>query len=112
MFESSGEITPPWGTPVTVSRRPLVHHPCLEPQTQQLEHPPIRDPLRHQPQQLLLINRAEIVPNVGLCDPHPPGKEDPDALKACSADRLGRKPYETSKKSASKIGSSTRRAAC
>ena len=30
----------------------------------------------------------------------------------CNADRLGRNPYETSKKSASKIGSNTSLAAC
>ncbi len=56
---------------MTVSRNcPIVHHPCLEPQAQQFEHPPIRDPLGHQRQQLLLVDRAEIVPDVGLRDPH------------------------------------------
>ena len=60
MFESSGEITPPCGVPVTVSpEHPVVHHTRLEPLAQQLEHPPIRDPLRDHPEQPLVIDRAE-----------------------------------------------------
>ena len=64
---------------------PILHHTCTQPQPQQLEHPPNRDPLSHHPQQLLLVNLAEIVPDIGLCDPHPPGdKTGTDALKPSS----------------------------
>ena len=46
MLANSGEITPPWGVPATVSEtHPVDQHPCLQPLAQQLEHPPVRHPL-------------------------------------------------------------------
>ena len=57
MLASSGEITPPWGVPATVSlEHALGHHPRLEPHADQLEHPPVRHPLGHQREQPLLVD--------------------------------------------------------
>ena len=41
---SSGEITPPCGVPATAAHRTVDHHTRIQPQAQQLEHPPIRHP--------------------------------------------------------------------
>ena len=45
MLASNGEITPPCGVPATVAATPLLgQHPASQPRTDQLEHPPVRDP--------------------------------------------------------------------
>jgi site-specific DNA recombinase len=63
-------------------KHPVLHHTRLKPQAQQPQHASIRDPLGDERQQLLLVDRAEVVPNVGLCDPRRPFRErDADALR-------------------------------
>jgi hypothetical protein len=93
MLDSSGENHAALRGPG--DRRPdhsVLHHPCLEPQTQQLDHPPVRHPLSDQTQQLLLVKLAEEVANVGLCDPHPASRErDPDALQCLQRRPAGTK---------------------
>jgi site-specific DNA recombinase len=44
----------------------VFHHPGFEPLPQQLEHPPIRDALRHELEQLLVVDAAEVVAEVGV----------------------------------------------
>ena len=57
MFDNSGEITPPCGVPATVSRNtPSSITPASSHKRTSLQHPPIRDPLGDQRQQLLLID--------------------------------------------------------
>ena len=38
---------------------PVLHHACLQPRPQQLQHPPIPDPLRHQVQELRVVARSK-----------------------------------------------------
>ena len=69
MLDSNGEITPPCGVPATVrSRLPLRHHARLQPQADQLQHPPVRHPPPHLGQQPLMADLAEEVPDVELRD--------------------------------------------
>src|SRR2546430_4368251 len=44
--------------------RAVFHHPGPKPLPQQLEHPPIRDPLRHELHQLLVVDLTEVVPDI------------------------------------------------
>jgi site-specific DNA recombinase len=46
----------------------LRHHPCLQPQADQLEHPPVAHPLGHLSQQPLMADLAEEVADVELRD--------------------------------------------
>ena len=46
--------------------RALVHHPGPEPLPQQLEHAPVRDPLRHELQQLLVVDRPKVVTDIRI----------------------------------------------
>ena len=67
MFDSSGEITPPCGVPASIADlAPVFHHSRSEPLPQQLEHPSVRDAPRHELHQLLVIDAAEVVPDVGV----------------------------------------------
>ena len=69
MLANSGEITPPCGVPATVRcDRPVVHHTRIQPQPDQLEHPPIRHAPPDLDQQPVLVDLAEEVPDVGLDD--------------------------------------------
>ena len=64
---ASGEITPPCGVPATVRDDDAVlHHTCLEPLPQQLEHPPVRDAPSHQLHQLVVVDAPEVVADVGV----------------------------------------------
>ncbi len=47
---------------------PAVHHPCLQPQADQLQHPPVRHPLPHLSQQPIVIDLAEEVADIELRD--------------------------------------------
>ena len=61
---------------------PVLHHPRLKPQPHEPQHPPIRDSLRDERQQPLLVDLPEEVADVGLCDPHRAARErDADALR-------------------------------
>ena len=44
----------------------LFHNPRFEPLPQELQHPPVRDPSCYEPQQLRLIDAAEVVADVGI----------------------------------------------
>jgi site-specific DNA recombinase len=50
--------------------RPLLHtldhHPCLQPQSQQFEHPPIRDPPTHLSEQAFVVDLAEEIGDIEL----------------------------------------------
>ncbi len=54
---------------------PLLHHTRPQPAPQQFEYPPIRDPLSHHPQQLLLIDLAA---RAILPTPRGPAVPDPE----------------------------------
>ena len=45
---------------------PFVHHTCLEPLPHELEHTPVRDSLRDLPEQPLVVDRGEVIADVGL----------------------------------------------
>jgi len=45
---------------------PVHHHPCLQPQADQLEHPPVRHPAGHLGEQPIMIDLAEEVPDIKL----------------------------------------------
>ena len=45
---------------------PVFHHACREPLPQQLQHPPVRDTLADQHQQLGVVDAAEVVADVGV----------------------------------------------
>jgi hypothetical protein len=47
-------------------QHPLLHHTRLQPLPYQLEHPPIRDPLGDLDKQQLVVDRGEVVADVGL----------------------------------------------
>ena len=49
-----------------VAHHPVFHHPGLQPLPHQLEHPPITDPLTHQGEQLVVIDAAKVVLDVGI----------------------------------------------
>jgi len=53
----------------------LIHHTCLEPLADQLQHPPVRDPLSDHREQTLVIDRGKVVPNIGLEHELVPGDE-------------------------------------
>jgi hypothetical protein len=55
----------------------LIHHPCLEPLADQLDHPSVRDPLSDHRQQPVVVDLPEIVPNVGFENEGMPGDERP-----------------------------------
>ena len=115
MLASSGEMTPPCGVPATVrSELPLHHHTRLQPQADQLQHPPVRHPPAHLGEQPVMADLAEEVADVELRDKLAQPAMNPVRSRsiACVADRLGRNPYEHGGKSASKTGSSTILAAC
>ena len=56
-------------------KAPFHHHPCLQPQADQLQHPPVRHPPPHLGQQPLMADLAEEVPDAGLRDKAVPGDE-------------------------------------
>jgi hypothetical protein len=67
MFDSSGEITPPLRrSRHRVTHLAFFHHPSLQPLPHQLEHPPVADPLAHQRLQLVVLDAAEVVLDVGV----------------------------------------------
>ena len=110
MFDSSGEITPPCGVPATVADPlPVFHHPCLEPLPQQLEHPAIRDAPRHELHQLLVVDAAEVIADVGVEHVIPAARAAARAAPPAPASRSAsaESRTRTARKSASKIGSST-----
>ena len=45
---------------------PVHHHPCLQPQADQLEHPPVRHPAGHLGEQPIMIDLAEEVPDIKI----------------------------------------------
>src|SRR6202050_3109462 len=47
---------------------PSIQHPCLQPLSDQLQHPSVRYPLADQGEKPLVVNRAEEVPNVRFAD--------------------------------------------
>jgi hypothetical protein len=49
-----------------VAHRAVFHHPCLQPQPHQLEHPAVTDALPHQGEQLAVIDAAEVVLDVSI----------------------------------------------
>ena len=49
-------------------KAPVRHHPCLQPQADQLQHPPVRHPFPHLGQQPVMADLAEEVPDVELRD--------------------------------------------
>ncbi len=49
-------------------KAPVHHHPCLQPQADQLQHPPVRHPAPHLGEQPLMADLAEEVPDVELHD--------------------------------------------
>jgi site-specific DNA recombinase len=56
-------------------KAPVCHHPCLQPQADQLQHPPVRHPPAHLGQQPLMADLAEEVPDVELHDKLAPDDE-------------------------------------
>ena len=87
-----------------------LQHPGREPLPQQLQHPPVRDTAFHQGQQSAVVDTPNVVTDVGVqhvCAA--PRAADSQRLQGlhCTALRFGRKPYETARKSASKMGSNT-----
>jgi recombinase/recombinase-like zinc beta ribbon protein len=53
----------------------LRHHTCLQPQADQLQHPPVRHPLRYLSEQPVMADLTEEVPDVKLRDELVPGDE-------------------------------------
>jgi hypothetical protein len=49
-------------------KRPICHHTCTKPSTKELQHPSVRHPLAEQRQELVVVDLAEEVRNVGLED--------------------------------------------
>jgi hypothetical protein len=49
---------------------PTNHHPCLQPLTQQFEHPPIRDPPADLGQQTVVVDLAEEISDIKLHHKH------------------------------------------
>src|SRR5260370_23843828 len=45
---------------------PVLHHPCLQPQADQLEHPPVRHPPPHLSEQPVMADLAEEVADIEL----------------------------------------------
>ena len=67
MLANSGEITPTLrGARDRPLQHPLDHYSCLQPQSQQLEHPPIRDPPADFSQQSVVVDLAEEIGDVEL----------------------------------------------
>src|SRR4029077_12500278 len=52
-----------------------VQHTRPEPQTQQLEHPSVRDPLCDHPEQTLVIDLREVIADVAVDYKHRPARE-------------------------------------
>ena len=111
MFDSSGEMTPPCGVPLASSSLicPSSITPAREPLPHQLEHPPVRDASRDELHQLVVVDAAEVVLDVGV--EHVitafgsrayAGAPAPASHPASAESRTS-----TDEKSASKIGSST-----
>jgi hypothetical protein len=66
MFDSSGEMTPPWGVPESIAVLAAFHHPGFEPLPRQLEDPAVRDPHLDELHESLVIDAAEVVADVGV----------------------------------------------
>jgi hypothetical protein len=79
---------------VTVAETtPLGQHPGTQPQPDQLEHPPVTDPPLDLDHQLVLVDRAEEVPDVGLEDELPSSRElHPDPLQCLGGAALRAEP--------------------
>ena len=110
MLESSGEITPPCGVPAIVAATlPVFHHACRKPLPQQLQHPTIRDPPRHQPEQLPVVDAAKVVADIRVQHVVPASRAHARAASPVPAWRSASAGSHTStaRKSASKIGSNT-----
>ena len=72
---------------------PVGQHPGTQPQSKELEHPPVRHPLADQAEQSLLVDFAEEVPDVGLEDELAAFDEpDPAPLQGVGGRPLGPKP--------------------
>src|SRR5262245_45069900 len=69
MLASRGEITPPCGVPATaLPHLALLHHPRLQPLTDQPQHPTVADPPSKAFHQVLLIDRVEEALDVAIDD--------------------------------------------
>ena len=105
---SRGETGEPCGVPASLGDDPALEHPGPQPTPQQLQHPPVHDPPFDQSNQGVMVDVVKARLDVSVEHPHPPPLAvTRTASRACWAERFGRNPKLTGRKSASKIGSST-----
>ena len=71
-MQSSGEITPPCGVPLTLRlTAPVLHHPGAQHRPQELEQVAVDDPFLYRRHQPLVRDRLEAVGDVRLDHPAP-----------------------------------------